>query len=287
MKVKIRQFVKLCAICNKNKYERKPYKIKLGETPIPKRPLEIIHLDIFIAQPDMFLSIVDKLSRFGIIIPIKSRTIQDVRKAILKFFSTHGKPELIVSDNEPAIKSIEVRGLMEDLGVQMYFTPANHSETNGIVERFHSTLAEIFRCIKGRHEDLSQKEKFLIACTQYNETIHSATKLKPREIFFGIKDQDVRPLDINEIIEKRNKLYEEVTLELSKTQKANLDQRNKHLENAPKLQENDQIYHKVQGIKNKTNEKYSEVHVKNDNTKTFIDDMNRRLHKMKIRRILD
>lgn len=222
MKVKIRQFIRLCEICNKNKYERKPYQVILGKTPIPKRPLEIIHLDIFIAQPDMFVSIVDKLSRFGTIIPVKSRTIQDIRKAILKFFSMHGKPQLIVCDNEPALKSIEVRGLMDDLGIQMYFTPSNHSETNGIVERFHSTLAEIFRCIKGRHEDLSQKEQFMIACTQYNETIHSATKLKPREIYFGIKDQDTRPLDIDEIIEKRNKLYDEVTLELKKNTKIKL-----------------------------------------------------------------
>lgn len=91
--------------------------------------------------------------------PIKSRTIQDVRKAILKFFRTHGKSDLIVSENKPAINSIQVRRLTEDLGVQMYFTPANHSETNEIVERFHSTLAEIIRCIKGRHGDLSQKEK--------------------------------------------------------------------------------------------------------------------------------
>lgn len=285
MKNKIAKFIKLCETCNRFKYERQPYKIKLGETPIPKRPLEIIHLDVFIAQPDMFLSIIDKFSRFGVIIPVKTRTIQDIRRALLKFFSMHGKPQLIVCDNEPAVRSIEVRGLLDDLGIQIYFTPSNHSETNGIVERFHSTLAEIFRCIKGRHEDLSQKEKFMIACTLYNETIHSATKLKPREIFFGVKDQDIRPLNIEEMIEKRNEFYDEVTLELKKTQKSTLDQRNKYRQDEPKLEPNDKAFHRVQGIKNKTAERYSAVHVVEDRTKTFVDDMNRRLHKNNLKRV--
>lgn len=95
--------------------------------------------------------------------PIKSRTIQDVRKAILKFFRTHGKSDLIVSENKPAINSIQVRRLTEDLGVQMYFTPANYSETNGVVERFHSTpcstLVEIFRCIKGFRDKMSKPKR--------------------------------------------------------------------------------------------------------------------------------
>ena len=285
MKFKIRRFIKLCEVCNKAKYERHPYKIKFGETPIPKKPLEIIHIDIFISLPDMFLSIVDKFSKFGAIIPIKSRQIQDVRKALLKYFSTHGKPQLIVSDNEPAMRSIEVRGLLNDLNVQIYFTPTNCSETNGTVERFHSTLAEIFRCIRSKYEQLSNKEVFRIACTLYNETIHSATKLKPREIFFAIRDGDDRHLDVDQMIESRNKMYDEVVLQLQKTQHKTIEQHNNHREVQPILQPNKEVFQKVQGIRNKTNPKYLPVQVVEDHTRTFIDDSGRKLHKNNLKRI--
>lgn len=285
MKRKIRQFIIHCEVCNKNKYERSPYKIKHGETPIPKAPLEIIHLDIFISQPDMFMSFVDKFSRFAVILPIKSRSIQDIRKTPLTFFSVHGKPQLIISDNEPVMKSIEVRGLLEDLRVQIYFTPVNHSETNGIVESYHSTLAEIFRCIKDKYNDLSNKEVYKIACTLYNGTIHTATKLKPREIFFSIKDGEERQLEMEQILANRNKIYDDVVLELKRTRKRDLEQHNKNREDEPTLQGNQNVYHKVQGIKCKTRNKFDAIQVVQDANKTFTDDSNRKLHKSNLKRI--
>lgn len=90
----------------------------------------------------MFLSAVDKLSRLGTFLPIKSRCIADIRKALLKHFALYA---LKVSDNEPALKSIEVRGLLYDLNVQQYFTPSNYSQVNEIIKRFHSTISEIFQ----------------------------------------------------------------------------------------------------------------------------------------------
>lgn len=285
MKQNIRKFILLCETCNKNKYERKPYKIKHGESPIPKAPLEIIHLDILISQPNMFLSIVDKFSRFAVILPLASRNIQDIRKTLLKYFSTHGKPQLIISDNEPAMKSIEVRGLLEDLRIQIYFTPVNRSETNGIVERFHSTLAEIYRCIKDKYNDLSSKEVYMIACTLYNGTIHTATKLKPREIFFGIKDGEERPLDMDQILANRNKIYDDVVMQLERTQKKDLDQHNQNREEEPELQENEKVFHKVQGIKCKTKKKFDAVQVIQNRNKTFIDNSNRKLHKNNLKRL--
>lgn len=90
-------------------------------------------------------------------------------------------------DNEVALKSIELRSLLQRLDVETYYTPSDHSEVNGIVERFHSTLSEIFRCIRSKYPkypDLSNKEIYKIATTLYNTTIHSATNLKPFEVFY-------------------------------------------------------------------------------------------------------
>lgn len=284
MKYKIQQFIKICEVCNVNKYDRHPYKIRLGCTPNSKKPFEIIHIDVFISESLRFLSVIDKFSRFGILIPIKSRTITDMRKGILKLFSIYGTPGLIVCDNEPALKSAEIRGLTNNLNVQMHFVPANHSESNGLVERFHSTLAEIFRCIKSQYADLTNKEIFLIACTLYNNTIHTATGFKPREIFFGLKDGHERPLNIDLMLEEKNKFYDEVILANEKTQNKNLDYHNKHREEHPHIEENKTIFKRIQGIKRKTKRKYLPIRASEDKGRVIIDASGREIHKENVKR---
>lgn len=285
MKAKIRKYVILCKTCNKMKYERKPYQIQLGETPIPKKPLEIVHMDIFISQPSIFLSAVDKFSRFGTLIPIKSRSIPDLRKALIKYFSLYGQPNLIVSDNEPALKSIEVRGMLNDLNIQQYFTPVNNSETNGIVERFHSTLVEIFRCNRHKYENLSLKEMFLLSCTLYNNAIHSSINLKPREAFLGIKDGEERPLNKQRLLQARDKFYDEVIVTMSKTQTNQHDYHNSNREKPPTLETGQLVFLQSQGIKSKRRNRFEPVVVQNDQMQTFVDENNRKLHKTKIHRI--
>lgn len=285
MKTKIRDYIKLCDTCHKNKYDRHPYKIALGSTPNPNRPLDIVHIDIFIAEKKCFLSAIDKFSRLGALIPIKSRNILDVRRGLTKFLTIFGTPRLIVSDNEPALRSIEVRGLLHDLDIEVFFVPPNHSESNGLVERFHSTIGEIFRCIKPNYEDLSTKEIFNIAVTQYNNTIHSSIKLKPREAYLGLKDDQERPLETAKIIEARDKVYDEVMLAHDKSKKRLLAYHNQKREPAPDVTPEEVAFKKVQGIKRKTKPRYSPVIVAENNGRTLIDDNGREVHKENIKRI--
>lgn len=166
----------------------------------------------------------------------------------------------------------------------MHFIPANHSESNGLVERFHSTVAEIFRCIKPKYPDLSHKEIFLIANTLYNNTIHSATGFKPREVFYGIKDGEERPLNIELMMQEKNKFYDEIILANEKTQNSNVTYHNKGREEAPNIKENEIIYKKIQGIRNKTKEKYLPTRAAEDNGRIVTDDSGREIHKDNIKR---
>lgn len=284
MKRTLRQFILICKTCQKAKYERHPYKIIYAQTPIPKKPLDIVHVDIFISQPNIFLSAIDKLSKFGMLISIKSRSIPDIRNGITKLITTYGCPKLIVCDNEPSLKSAEIRGMMLDLGTDMYFTASNKSEMNGIVERFHSTLSEIYRCIQEKYNNLTKKELFRVALAHYNKTIHSSTSMKPFEIFFGIKEGDERPLNIDDIITNRNKIYDEAIVHLKEKQNKDLNYHNKKLEIEPSLNPNDDVYVARQGIKSKTKNPFIINKVLKDRTKTFEDTKNRKLHKTKIRR---
>lgn len=284
MKQKLHNHISLCENCNKGKYDRKPYKINLAETPIPKKPLDIVHMDIFISGQLYFLSFIDKLSKFGTLIPIKSRSILDIRTGITKFISTYGTPKLIVSDNEPSFKSTEIRGLFQTLGIETYYTPVDHSQTNGTVERFHSTIIEIFRCKKPDLTDLSDKEIFRLAVGLYNSTIHTSHNLKPMEVFYGIKDNEERPLNLETILENRNKLFDEIILELQKKQQKDLNCHNRSRQEEPQLSPNQDVFLKRQGIKSKTKSKFNKIKVLTQRRKTFMDTKNRKLHKSQIKR---
>lgn len=284
IKAKIRKFIALCSDCRSSKYDRKPYKIKLAETPVPKKPLDVIHIDIFISSPNTFLSAVDKFSRFGILIPIKSRAIPDVRKGLIKLFATFKQPKMIVSDNEPSLKSVEIRGFLEDLNIETYYTPSNRSEVNGIVERFHSTIEEIFRCTKNKHENLCNKSLFQLAVSLYNSTIHSAHKLKPCEVFYASKDYEEKQIDLQLLEKNKQELYDEVVVELKKKQKLDIEGHNKNREDEPKLEADETVYVARQGIRNKTKPLFVPAKVASDNTKTFMDTKNRKLHKANLKR---
>jgi hypothetical protein len=284
MKRQIQRFVNLCETCLENKYERNPYHIKLHPTEIPNKPFQIIHLDIFISLPNIFLTAVDKFSRFGIIIPIKSRTIPDVRAGLVKLITNYAKPQKIITDNEAALKSLEIRSLLQRLEIAIEYIPSNHSETNGIVERFHSTLSEIFRCIKVKYDDLTKKQIYKIALGLYNQTIHTAHKRKPYEILFGQREEAELPLDIDVLFEHRQDLQDEVTLQLTKTSKKDCDYHNKSREDEPNFTENERVFNTIQGIKKKTKPKFKKTIIKANRHKTVIDARNIKLHKSKLKR---
>lgn len=284
MRNKVTSFVNLCNTCLQNKYERNPYKIKFAYTPIPAKPLDIVHMDIFISSPNIFLSAVDKLSRFAMLIPVKSRSIPDIKRGLVKLLTTFRTPKMIVCDNEVAFKAIEIRGLLQRLNIEIYHTPSDHSEVNGIVERFHSTLSEIFRCIKHKFPDLLNKEIYKIATELYNTTIHSATQLTPFEVFFGCKDGDERPLDLPKILENRDELFDEIIQELEARQKKQIDSRNKTREDDPIFEPNQDIFVKTSGIPNKRKSKFRKQKVRVNRRKTVIDFRDIKLHKGNLKR---
>jgi len=73
-----------CKICSMAKYSRHPTKQTVGQTPIPSYVGEILHIDIFSTDGNLFL-------KFAIVQKITSRAIVDVKAPIsnvINFFPT-------------------------------------------------------------------------------------------------------------------------------------------------------------------------------------------------------
>ena len=218
------------------------------------------------------------------LISLKSRSTPDIKKALIKIFTSYPQPSLLISDNESALKSIEIRGFLDSLKINTYYTPSNKSETNGIVERFHSTIAEIARCIKPQYPKISIKSLIKLAVSLYNNTIHSATNYTPNEILFGTKTNKNLPTKIDEIMAQKDVIHDEVIINLKNKQNKDMKIHNKTAENAPKFESNDVILVNRKGIKNKLKKKFESANVKQNNDKTVLTSDNRKIHKTNIKR---
>lgn len=172
-----------CSICKQSKYERHPSKQCFGKTPIPSRPGERIHIDIFSTDGKHYLTSVDKFSKFAIVQLIASRSTVDVTPAILEIVNYYPDIAHIYCDNEGSFNSVSMVNLLSRFNIEISSCAPQHSTSNGQVERFHSTLAEIARCLKEERQIVDTTELLLLATIEYNKTIHSVTNEKPNFAF--------------------------------------------------------------------------------------------------------
>lgn len=129
----------------------------------------------------------------------------------MKYFSLFGKPKLIVSDQERACTTIELKEYLKSNNINIHFTYVNSSNSNSTIERFHSTLLEHIRLIINNETIItralySANLALYKALHAYNNSINSITKLTPFELFFGRKINESMEADIEVIREKRLQL---------------------------------------------------------------------------------
>jgi len=80
-------------------------------------------------------------------------------------------------NNEKSQNSESLRYMLIDqLGMEIYTTPANKGTVNGQIKRFHSTLSEIMRCLKRNTTHRNFEELLDRADYGYNYSTHSVTK---------------------------------------------------------------------------------------------------------------
>lgn len=72
--------------------------------------------------------------------------------------------------------------------IQFHITTPNNPNSTGIVERFHSTLIEIYRIAKYDQKCTDAASIMSYPIMAYNHTIHSTTSLTPFEVVFGHVD---------------------------------------------------------------------------------------------------
>lgn len=113
---------------------------------IPAYPFQTIGIDLFHVQGDNYLMIIDYLTKWPVVKPMKQSTsCQVVIDTLLATFADFGTPEKVISDNGPQFSGIEFRQFCNTHNIQHMTSSPLHSSGNGQVEKAIGTVKTMMK----------------------------------------------------------------------------------------------------------------------------------------------
>ena len=171
--------VKSCQACQVNR--KSPPVTPLHPWEFPPRPWARLHIDF--AGPFMgkqFIVLVDAHSKWLEVSVVSSCSSQQAIKFLRHVISTHGLPEVLVSDNGSAFVSEEFQMFVKRSGIRHITSAPYHPASNGLAERGVQSFKEALKKSSGDVE--TRLASFLFA---YRLTPHSTTGVSPAELLLG------------------------------------------------------------------------------------------------------
>lgn len=196
----VEQHCQVCSSCQSVKRRRGPLRdaeqLKLFSA---HEPFQLISIDIVGPLPQTttgdryIVSMIDKFSRYCMLVPVQDIKALTVVKALEKWITVFGAPYSILSDNGSQFTSELYALYAKQHGVKLRFTTAYHPECNGQIERLHRWIKERLALISYDsganflNGDDDWSDYLPIIQRSYNTTPTSMTNFAPSEIVFGQK----------------------------------------------------------------------------------------------------
>ncbi len=109
-------------------------------------------------------------------VPLRSYTSEETEKAILSVIAILGAPIIILSDQGSNFLSITLTHLYKKFGISRIKTSAYHPQSNGKLERFHSTMKSmISKCISEKQDWPVALDLVLYFCRNMPHSRHGFT----------------------------------------------------------------------------------------------------------------
>ena len=187
----VQDYCKSCHTCQVvGKYKADPPVAPLQPIPAFGEPFSRVIIDCVGPLPksksgnEFLLTVMCASTRFPEAFPLRNIKTNTISKVLLKFFTTFGLPKEIQSDQGSNFTSHKFRQMLAGLGVKQVLASAYHPESQGVLERFHSTLKVMLRTFCLEHQrDWDEGVPLLLFGVR--EVVQESLGFSPFELVFG------------------------------------------------------------------------------------------------------
>ncbi|XP_037872900.1 uncharacterized protein K02A2.6 [Bombyx mori] len=166
---------------------------------IPKQPWDIIGADMFFYKNNIYLMVVDYLTKYVEIINMVDQSTQSHILALKQMFARWGIPTKLCTDDASQFNSYEFQEFVKEWGFQLVKSSPYYARSNGMVERHIQIVKKMFKKC-----DFDQKDIYMALMEYRNTPIDSEINMSPNELLLG--RQTVTLLPTRSSLPGKNKL---------------------------------------------------------------------------------
>ena len=194
----IRAYLSVCIGCQKTKGRNAKTSDKNPIRHFSKNtPFELVSIDICGPLPQTksgnryIVSMIDKFTRFCLLIPVADIKTITVIKAFQHWINLFGSPKHLLSDNGTQFTSEIFKAYNDTYNIKQRFSTPYYPECNGQIERLHRWIKErlvlisIDAGLNFIDGDDNWDDYIGIIQHSYNSTPNTMTKMSPNKIIFG------------------------------------------------------------------------------------------------------
>ena len=126
------------------------------------------------------LVVIDNFSKYGWTVPLKNKYAQTIKDSFENILiSSKRKPNLIESDRGKEFYNNIVQDFLNKNNIKLYSRNSSYGAV--FAERFNRTIRDLLKKIVFQHGDANWIDVLPTITKQYNNRVHSSTKLSPKD----------------------------------------------------------------------------------------------------------
>ena len=173
----LKDYLSKCGICNS--YGPEQCKEPLKSYDVPDVPWEIVGVDLFVLERQSFLIAVDYFSGYFEVQDMSSTTSTRVITVLKSWFSRHGIPMTLISDNGPPFNGEDFKAFSVEWDFHHVTSSPYHAQSNGRAENALKTCKSLL--IKAR----ADKRDPLLALLEWRNSPSEGMNASPVQLLYG------------------------------------------------------------------------------------------------------
>jgi hypothetical protein len=187
----VADYICRCLDCERFKTAKENTKALL-QTITSKQPWELIEIDFIgpvnesTSGKKYILSVVDHFSKYAVTYATSRQDSKTVIECLTNLVAQYGVPQRILSDQGRSFVSKDFQNFCVAWNIKKSTSTSYHPQTQGLVERFNSTIVQILK--RFVHERQDEWDTYLpMATYAYNTSVQRVNGVTPFEVIFGKK----------------------------------------------------------------------------------------------------